>query len=96
VKCTYEVNISTEVSGSEAVAQFLIDSAVPNGGGTDQNGFWGGWAWVFAYSVTSQVENASANQPHTIVVNLGCMAGSNDGCSAESLPTSLTIRVLKP
>jgi hypothetical protein len=98
VKCTYEVNIAGDLYGASAAAQFLVDNAAPSGGGTDQNGFYGdGWSFIYAYSVTSQVENASKNQPHTIVINLGCTAeGGQTGCASQSLPISVTIRVLKP
>jgi hypothetical protein len=107
VKCTYEVAIAaqTGLQSGEGQYQFLIDGAKPNGGyGTDPNGFWnwgigqngGGWAGSAAYSVTSQVTNGSANQSHSITVNLGCSAAGNPGCFVNSGPASLTVRVLKP
>jgi|SRR5580658_3065428 hypothetical protein len=117
VKCTYEVNIAalTSVSqnggsGYEGLYQFLIDGAAPTGGGTDSNGF---YAWgepgapplTSAFSVTSQVKNASANQLHSIVVNLGCSANNSGGGGCDASAglaidprgfASLTVRVLKP
>jgi len=108
VKCTYEVNIAAQSnmeSPGEGLYQFLIDGAIPNGGGTDANGFWiwgisgpsgpGPMSGSAAYSVNSQVTNTSANQSHSIVVNLGCSMG-NPGCTVNSGQTSLTVRVLKP
>ena len=107
VKCTYEVDIAaqTGLQSGEGQYQFLIDGVKPNSGyGTDPNGFWnwgigqndGGWAGSAAYTVTSQVQNTSANQSHSIVVNLGCAATINPGCFVNSGPANLTIRVLKP
>ena len=116
VQCTYEVGISAEAyvnaNGSDCctagIYQFLIDGAIPTGGGTN-NGFYN-WAqngstgaFTSTYNVTSQVKNTSANQSHSIVVNFGCYSEANDlGCSAvsgEAIPggfLSLTVRVLKP
>jgi len=109
VKCTYEVDIAaqTGLQSGEGQYQFLIDGVKPNNGyGTDPNGFWnwgigqngGGWAGSTCYTVTSQVTNSSANQSHSIVVNLGCSdAGlGNPGCFVNSGPANLTVRVLKP
>jgi hypothetical protein len=109
VKCTYEVDVvaQTGLQSGEGQYQFLIDGVAPNSGyGTDPNGFWnwgigqngGGWAGSAAYAVTSQVTNASANQSHSIVVNLGCSAAGlpNPGCFVNSGPANLTVRVLKP
>jgi hypothetical protein len=109
VKCTYEVDVEaqTGLQGGEGQYQFLIDGVKPNSGyGTDPNGFWswgigqngGGWAGSAAYTVSSQVQNAAANQSHSIVVNLGCSAAglSNPGCFVSSGPANLTIRVSKP
>lgn len=105
VKCTYEVNIgaSLGILGGVGLYQFLVDGAIPNGGGTDQNGFFnwgqgqngGGLAASSAYSVNSQVTNTSANQSHSIVVNLACNQG-NSGCTAAAGSSTLTVRVLKP
>ena len=104
VSCTYEVNIAakTGLQSGRGLYQFLIDGAIPNGGETDNSFFdWGqgqnggGLTVSSAYSVTSQVKNASANQLHSIVVNLGCDMG-NPGCTAASGSSSLTVRVLKP
>jgi hypothetical protein len=108
VKCTYEVNVAAQsnmVSPGEGLYQFLIDGAIPSGGGTDVNGFWiwgiagpsgpGSMSGSAAYSVNSQVTNTSSNQLHSIVVNLGCAMG-NPGCTVNSSQTSLTVRVLKP
>jgi hypothetical protein len=109
-KCTYEVNIAALTSvgqdggnGNAGLYQFLIDNKIPTGGGTDQNGFYtwgtaGGPPASSSYSVTSQVTNTSANQSHSIVVNIGCSAGSDNsgGCNASSAFASLTLRVLTP
>lgn len=117
VECTYEVDIAalTSVSqnggsGYEGLYQFLIDGLAPTAGGTDSSGFYtwgepGAPPLTSAYSVTSQVKNTSANQSHSIVVNLGCSASSygGGGCQASAgldiEPrgfASLTVRVLKP
>jgi hypothetical protein len=107
VKCTFEVDIAaqTNVSGGWlGLYQFLIDSAIPTGGGTDSSGFYewesGGAAGAYtsAYSVSSQVENTSANEAHSIVVNFGCshIADPSSSCSASSGFASLTVRVYKP
>jgi hypothetical protein len=105
VKCTYEVSIwaFTGLQSGVGLYQFLVDGGSPNGGGTDQNGFFnwgqgqngGGLSVSSAYSVNSQVTNAGANQSHTIVVNLGCDMGNN-GCFAAMGSSTLTVRVLKP
>ena len=105
VKCTYEVNVAafTGLQSGVGLYQFLIDSAPPSGGGTDQSGFFnwgqgqngGGLSVSSAYSVNSQVTNASANQSHSIVVNLGCDM-ENPGCTAAMGSSTLTVRVLKP
>ncbi len=108
VQCTYEVDIAAQSNmetPGEGLYQFLIDGAPPNGGGTDLKGFWiwgisgpsgpGPMSGSAAYSVNSQVTNTSANQVHSIVVNLACTLG-NPGCTVNSGQTSLTVRVLKP
>jgi hypothetical protein len=114
VKCTYEVSIAAQSnmeSPGTGLYQFLVDGAIPNGGGgnggggTDPNGFWtwsisgpmgpGPLSGSAAYTVSSQVTNTGANQSHSIVVNLACDMG-NPGCTVNSGQTTLTVRVLKP
>lgn len=106
-KCTYEVNIAAQTfvnfPGDEGLYQFLIDGAAPTGGGTDSSGFYSwevdgatGW-YTSAYFVTSQVQNTSTNQSHSIAVNVACLdVNLNGGCAAFIAFRSLTVRVLKP
>jgi hypothetical protein len=106
-KCTYEVNIAAQTfvypAGQQGLYQFLIDGAIPSGGGTDANGFYG-WEetgpvgqFTSAYAVTSSVKNVSTNQSHSIVLNYGCFDTLVLGhCGANSGFASLTVRVLKP
>jgi hypothetical protein len=106
-KCTYEVRIAGQTvvnpAGENGLFQFLIDGAIPNGGGTDGNGFWtweifgAGGQYSSAYSVTSQVKNTSANQTHFIAVNLACIDSLGaGGCDATTGFSTLVVRVLKP
>jgi hypothetical protein len=106
-KCTYEVDIAaqTEVSvaGEDGVFQFLIDGASPNGGGIGGDGLFSvedqGAAGLYtsAYTVTSQVQNASTNQSHSIVVNIGCIDTLGvGGCTGTAGFSDLTVGVLKP
>jgi hypothetical protein len=107
-KCTYEVDIAGQTvvsaAGEDGIYQFLIDGAIPTGGGTDGNGFYGwelvgaGGQYSSAYSVTSQVKNTSANQSHSIVVNIGCsdQFSGLGGCTGIAGFSDLTVGVLKP
>jgi hypothetical protein len=106
-KCTYEVDIAaqTEISsaGEDGLFQFLIDGAAPNGGGTGGDGLYSvedlGAAGLYtnAYTVTSQVQNASTNQSHSIVVNIGCIDTLGvGGCTGTAGFSDLTVGVLKP
>jgi hypothetical protein len=109
--CTYEVVIDSQVlssgfskpTGEEGLYQFLIDGAVPNGGGTLGSYYlWqnGGPSFLFtaSHSVHGQVTNSAANQAHSVVVNVECSEILSDpaGCYAESNNASLTVRVLTP
>jgi hypothetical protein len=106
VKCTYEVAMAAETTvdpGNAGFYQFLIDGAGPNGGGTEAGGYYpwenqgAGGTYSSAYTVTSQVQNTSSNQSHSIAVNVACEDTSFSGsCSGGVIFTSLTIRVLKP
>jgi hypothetical protein len=106
-KCTYEVRIAGQTvvnpAGENGLFQFLIDGAIPTGGGTDGNGLWtweifgAGGQYSSAYSVTSQVKNSSANQSHSIAVNLVCIDSLGaGGCDATTGFSTLVVRVLKP
>jgi hypothetical protein len=108
VKCTFEVDVAGQHSvfpaGEDGLYQFLIDGAIPTGGGTDGSGFYAweifgaGGEYTSAYSVTSQVQNTVASQFHSVVVNIGCqdIEGNAGGCSDTAGFTNLTIRQFKP
>jgi hypothetical protein len=109
--CTYDIQISGQVfstgetieDGENGLYQFLVDSQIPNGGGTDASGFYSwqflGPAFTFStsYNLHSKVTNSVANQKHNIAVNLSCEddIGAN-GCFAEAVFQTLVVRVLTP
>jgi hypothetical protein len=106
-KCTYEIDVAAQTvvspAGDTGYYQFLIDGAIPTGGGTDPTGAFqfeqagAGGQYSAEYSVTSQVQNVAANQSHVITVNLGCADSMGTGSSNVTTGFSdLTIGVLKP
>lgn len=106
-KCTYEVNIAgqTNVSGpgNNGLYQFLVDGAIPTGGGTDSSGLYAweltgaGGTYTSAYEVVSSVKNTVANQAHSIDVNITCQDITFSGsCTAVQGFADLIVRVLKP
>lgn len=110
--CTYDIQEAGQVesggnsifSGEDGLYQFFVDGAIPNGGGTDGNGFYafqlGGPEFLFgtSYNVHSTVTNTIANQQHTITVNLSCfdLLGDSAGCFGESGFQTLVVRVWTP
>jgi hypothetical protein len=106
-QCTYEIDVAAQTvvspAGDTGFYQFLIDGAIPNGGGTDPTGAFqfeqagAGGQYSAEYSVTSQVQNTATNQSHIITVNIGCFDGLGTGSSTVTTGFSdLTIGVLKP
>ena len=110
--CTYDIQIAGQVMsggnsdavGEDGLYQFLIDGAVPTGGGTDSNGFYswqyGGPEFAFgtSYNVHSHVTNDIASQAHNITVSVACneIDGDPNGCFAYSGFQTIVIRVWAP
>jgi hypothetical protein len=110
--CTYDIQIAGQVetggnsivAGENGLYQFLVDGAIPTGGGTDFSGYYH-WqlfgpefSTATAYSVHSQVKNSVLNQAHNITVYLACqdVIGDGAGCFASAGFQTLVIRVWTP
>jgi len=94
--------------GEEGVYQFFVDGAAPNPGPVSASCAcyaWSGGSQKFSlpirgtsYAVTATVTNATANQAHSIAVNIGCneIQGNASGCFAGSGFANLSIAVYAP
>lgn len=110
--CTYDIQLSGQVqsggesivNGEEGLYRFLIDGFIPNGGGTDPNGF---YAWQLfgptfqftaSYGVHSTVTNTVANEKHNITVGVSCLDVLKDprGCFANAGFQNVSVKVMTP
>jgi hypothetical protein len=94
--------------GEEGVYQFFVDGAAPNPGPVSASCAcyaWSGASQKFSlpirgtsYAVTATVTNATANQSHSIAVNIGCneVHGNASGCFAGSGFANLSVAVYAP
>jgi hypothetical protein len=94
--------------GEEGVYQFFVDGAMPTPGPVSASCScytWSGGSRSFSlpvrgtsYAVTATVTNATANQAHSIAVNIGCneINGNASGCFAGSGFANLAIAVFAP
>ena len=110
--CTYDIQLSGQVqsggesivNGEEGLYRFFVDGFIPNGGGTDPNGF---YAWQLfgpsfqftaSYGVHSTVTNTTANQTHNVTVGVACLDVLQDprGCFANAGFQNVVVKVLTP
>jgi hypothetical protein len=95
--------------GEEGVYQFLVDGVAPIPGPVGPPPCscytWSGASRQFSfairgtsYAVTATVKNTTANQAHTIAVNIGCneVQGNASGCFANSGFANLSIATYAP
>ena len=94
--------------GEEGVYQFFVDGAAPTPGPVSASCAcytWSGASQKFSlpvrgtsYAVTATVTNTTANQSHSIAVNIGCneIQGNASGCFAGSGFANLSIAVYAP
>jgi len=94
--------------GEEGLYQFLVDGVAPTPGPVASSCAcytWSGASRLFSlpirgtsYAVTATVTNNSANQAHSIAVNIGCSEthGNISGCFAGSGFANLSIATYTP
>jgi hypothetical protein len=94
--------------GEEGVYQFLVDGVAPTPGpvGSSCSCYtWSGASRNFSfairgtsYAVTATVTNTTANQVHSIAVNIGCseIQGKTSGCFANTGFANLGVATYTP
>lgn len=107
--CVYyvhlEANVADPPGGNNGEFLFLVDGAAPNPGPTNGDG---SYSWIYndpldggalnarSYAVTATVTNGTANQSHSIEVDVGCAALHGNGCSIDAGLANLAIAVYTP